>query len=204
MKNRGPAILTGLILLLAGVQGFAQTPRSGGTAAPSAQLAQQLQQLGSERTALQTDNARLKKELDAMRAERDKLKTAQQGISSREQAFAAAAARGAQERSTAQSELEQQKSRMAELVAKFRETAQTLKDVETDRTAKAQQLATRDREFKACVDNNLALYKLNGEVLDRFEHDGLLSHLARREPFTQIKRTQLENLVDEYKQQANE
>ncbi|GAC1660206.1 MAG: hypothetical protein PVS2B3_13230 [Steroidobacteraceae bacterium] len=39
----------------------AQTARSGGGA--SAQLAQQLQQLASERTSLQAENERLKKEL---------------------------------------------------------------------------------------------------------------------------------------------
>jgi len=51
---------------------------------------------------------------------------------------------------------------------------------------------------------SIGLYKLNTEVLDRLEHQGLWSHLARSEPFTQLKRTQLENLVDDYKQRATD
>ena len=181
----------------------AQTARSGGGGG-NAQLIQQLQQLGTERTQLQAENERMKKELDELRKERDGLKAGQKTLTAREQAATAAVARGAQERESAASELTQQKARMQELIGKFRETAQTLKEVETDRAAKTQQLATRDTELKTCVDRNLALYQLNGEVLDRLEHQGLWSHLARSEPFTQIKRTQLENLVDGYRQKAED
>jgi len=181
----------------------AQTARSGGGGG-NAQLIQQLQQLGTERTQLQAENERMKKELDELRKERDGLKAGQKALTSREQAATAAVARGAQERESTANELTQQKSRMQELIGKFRETAQTLKEVETDRAAKTQQLATRDTELKTCVDRNLALYQLNGEVLNRLEHQGLWSHLARSEPFTQIKRTQLENLVDGYRQKAED
>jgi Skp family chaperone for outer membrane proteins len=174
----------------------AQTARGGGGSA-NAQVLQQLQQLGSERTALQTENTRLKSELDALQA-------GQKNLGARERASTAAAARTVQERDTAQSELTQQKERMQELIAKFRETAQALRDVETDRTAKTGALATRDRELNSCVDHNLALYGLSGEVLDRLEHQGLWAQLARSEPFTRIKRTQLENLVDDYKQKARD
>jgi len=181
----------------------AQTARSGGGGG-NAQLIQQLQQLGTERTQLQAENERMKKELDELRKERDALKSGQKALTAREQAATAVVARGAQERESAANELAQQKTRMQELIGKFRETAQTLKEVETDRAAKTQQLATRDTELKTCVDRNLALYQLNGEVLNRLEHQGLWSHLARSEPFTQIKRTQLENLVDGYRQKAED
>jgi len=192
------------ILLVAAAPSWGQTARSGGSGAANAQMLQQIQQLGSERTVLQSENAHLKEELEKMRKERDALKTGQQTLGARERASTAAATRTAQERDTAQSELTEQKTRMQELVAKFRETAQTLRDVETDRTAKTEALTTRDRDLKSCVDHNLALYKINGEVLDRLEHQGLLSNLARSEPFTKIKRTQLENLVDDYKQKADD
>jgi hypothetical protein len=93
---------------------------------------------------------------------------------------------------------------MQQLVAKFRETAQSLRDVESDRTTTKQTLATRDQQLKVCVDRNLALFKLNGEVLTRLENQGVWGRMARAEPFTKIKRVEMENLVDEYKSRAED
>jgi hypothetical protein len=55
-----------------------------------------------------------------------------------------------------------------------------------------------------CSQRNNDLYKVNTEVLDRYEHEGAFGHMARAEPFTRLKRTQIENLVDEYRQRAEE
>ena len=75
---------------------LAQTARSGG--APNAQLMQQMQQLASERTALQAENARMKKELDDLRKEREQLKNGQKSVDQRAQVSAAALARSTAER----------------------------------------------------------------------------------------------------------
>ena len=93
---------------------------------------------------------------------------------------------------------------MQELIAKFRETAQTLRDVEADRTTVKQTLATRDQDIKVCLDHNSALYGLNQEILTRLDNQSLWSRAAAAEPFTKIKRVQLENLVDDYKARADD
>jgi len=180
----------------------AQAARSGSGA--SAQLVQQLQQLASERTALQAENARMKKELAEVTKERDTLKNGRTALDQRAKASEAAIARSAQEKANAEGEIEKQKERMQELIAKFRETAQTLKEVETERTAFKQSLATQETELQACVAKNAALYQLNDEVLTRLESRGAFSRLASAEPFTKLKRTQLENLVDEYRYRADD
>jgi hypothetical protein len=54
-----------------------------------------------------------------------------------------------------------------------------------------------------CVDHNQALYKLNDEVLTRLENQGMWSRVASAEPFTRIKRTQLDNYVVESKARAD-
>jgi chromosome segregation ATPase len=187
------------LLALAVGTAHAQTARSGGGA--NAQLTQQMQQLASERTSLQAENARLKKELDDLRKERDTLKKAQTGLDERAKAAVSAAlARGTSQREAQEQELKQTKDKMQELVGKFRETVQALREAETVRAGTKQTLATRDQELRVCVERNLALYKLNGEVLSQLEHP--VSRLARAEPFTRIKRVQLENLVDDYKGRA--
>lgn len=185
-----------------------QVARSGGGGGANVQLMQQMQQLASERTSLQAENAKLKKDLDDTRKERDALKNGQQALTRRVQASEVSLKElkesAAGRASTQEQELAQTKERMQELVAKFRETLQSMREIETDRTTSKQTLATRDQELKVCVDRNLALYKLNQEVLTRLEHQGLWSRMAQAEPFTKIKRVELENLVDEYKSRADD
>src|ERR1700730_2180836 len=81
---RSNTLAVGLgVLTLLSVSAQAQTARSGGGA--SAQLLQQMQQLASERTGLQAENAKLKQDLEDMRKERDALKAAQQAVDRRAQ-----------------------------------------------------------------------------------------------------------------------
>jgi hypothetical protein len=196
-------LVTGAVVLFVATAAHAQTARSGGTA--NAQLLQQLQQLASDRTSLQAENAQLKKDLEGLRKERDALKKGQQGIDQRVRASEVALAQSASQRQTTEQELKQSKDKMQELVAKFRETIQTLRQVETEGTTAKQTLATRERELKVCVDHNKALYKLNDEILTRLEHPpSAFSRMASAEPFTKIKRVQLENLVDDYRGKADD
>jgi hypothetical protein len=93
---------------------------------------------------------------------------------------------------------------MQELVAKFREMAQTLRDVEADRNEARQALAQGDQALKTCVARNNELYKLNDEVLTRFDSQNPLSCVAGAEPFTRIQRARLENLIDGYRARADD
>jgi phosphoglycolate phosphatase-like HAD superfamily hydrolase len=168
---------------------------------------QQLQQLAAERTAMQAEQARMKKELDDLRKERDTLKAGQAGSNASQRARAeaeAALARTQRENESATKELAQVKQRTQELIDKFRETATTLREVETDRATVKQAFAQQTRELNACVASNNALYDLNNEVLTRFEGQGFWSGLAKAEPFTKMKRVQLENLIDGYRTRADD
>jgi len=93
---------------------------------------------------------------------------------------------------------------MEQLIGKFREVAQTLRDTESDRSTAKQSLAARDQQLRVCVEHNLALYKLNDEVLTYLDTQGFWSHLAAAEPFTQLKRIRNENLADDYKARAGD
>jgi chromosome segregation ATPase len=189
----------------------AQTVRNSAPAANAQQMLQ-LQQLASERTALQTENGKLKADLDKMRKELDGLKRSRSAADQRSRASESAAAAAASAAATqsqadverARADLAGERERMQELVTRFRETATTLRDVETERSAARQSLLERDRELKVCVDRNRGLYSLNTEVLKKFEDQGFWSSLASREPFTQLKRVELENLIDGYRDGAQD
>lgn len=179
----------------------AQTQRSG---SPDARVAQQLQQLTSERAALQTENAALKAELEKLKKELSGAAAAKSSLETRNRALEASARGGAASQQQTAAELEQTRARLQELIGKFRETAQTLRDVETDRAAAKRSLEAGQRELKVCIDRNAELYNLNDEVLTKMETRGFWSAVAEREPFTRLKRVELENLIDEYKYRADE
>jgi hypothetical protein len=91
---------------------------------------------------------------------------------------------------------------MTEIVDKFREMAANLKAVEAERTALHTDLDARNHAYDKCAEDNLQLYEINGEILNRYEHVGPFTKVSSVEPFTRITRTRIDNLVDEYRERA--
>jgi chromosome segregation ATPase len=189
------------VLMLPAASAFAQTERSGN---PDARVVQQLQQLTGERAALQAENATLKQELAQAKKQEQKVSAEKSALENRQRALQASASRDDTSGKQTQEQLERSRAQLQELIAKFRDTAQTLRDIETQRAALQNELTMQERAVKTCVDRNAGLYNLNVEVLDRMDNQGLWSSLAQREPFTKLKRVQLENLIDDYKYRAEE
>lgn len=188
--------------------GHAQVQRSGGGEAQK--LMQQYQQLAGEKTALQTQLAQMKKDLDAARAESAAFKKERDVLKARAGGAAAAAATAAtlaqlkSSKESAERNVEVSKQRMTELVARFRETATNLKETEAERGKLRTELEARNAAFDLCADHNQQLYDINGEILKRYEHVGLFTRAAAAEPFTQITRNRLDNLVTETHIRAEE
>jgi len=200
--DRLPRWIASAACLAAALSGpvMAQTARSGGNA--SAQLVQQMQQLASERTTLQAENEKLKGELADVKKERDALKAGQQTLDRRAKDAAAALAHTRTQSESTDQELTQTKAKMQELIGKFRETIQKLRDTEAEGASAKQTLATRNHELSVCTDHNMALYQLDDEALTHLEKQGVFARVAQAEPFTKIKRIQLENFVDESRARA--
>ena len=202
----------GLVAALALVGGVAvtasvsaQVQRSGGgNGAANAQLMMQYQQADAERTQLKSENTKLKKDLDDLKKQLDA--ASKQAVASKagvsRDAAQLAAAQAANDRSA--KDLADSKGKMQELVGKFRETITQMRGVEAERSQLQQQLTESKAAFDRCADRNYSLYQVDNEVLDRYAHEGVFSHVASAEPFTRIKRTQIDNLVLEYKERAEE
>jgi DNA repair exonuclease SbcCD ATPase subunit len=199
-------LTAGALLALAAMSSsaFGQAQRSGGSTAANPQLMQQYQQLSAERTSLKADNERLKKEaedakgqLAALKKERDELKARAGGTAAEVENM---------KKSNAASEqtIADGRRRLDELIQRYKETASTLKSVETDRARLTQELTASGAALDTCVVKNVGLYDLNNEVLTRWENEGFWSRMARSDGFTRLKRTELENLVDGYRARAAE
>jgi uncharacterized phage infection (PIP) family protein YhgE len=179
----------------------AQTQRSGNA---DARVAQQLQQLSSEKSALQSENNKLKQELEQAKAQLTKYTAVTKDLETRNKALIAAAGKGNTASQQLEEQIERARTQNQELVGKFRETVQALRDVEAERADTKSQLAAMERDYKVCVDRNVGLYELNDEVLDRMEDRGFWSQMSEREPFTRIQRTRLENMIDDYRYRVEE
>jgi len=189
------------ITLCAPLLAFAQTQRSGDS---NARVMQQVQQLTSERTQLKAENDKLKQEAEQLKKQLSTATADHAALQSKVKTAESNAARDAASAQRDSEALEKLRTQSQELVARFRETAQSLKEVETDRTTMRGKLEATQREFAACIQNNVGLYSLSNEVLDHYEKKGMFTSMAEKEPFTRIQRTRLENLIDGYRERAAE
>jgi chromosome segregation ATPase len=191
--------------LAASLPAAAQVERSGG--GESQKFLQQYQQLAAEKTSLQAQLAQMKKDLDGAKADLAAMKKQRDALKAQAGAAAVAAERVTQltaSKESADKNVELYRQRLNELVERFREVAGNLKEVESDRGNLRKGLAERNDAFDKCAENNLQLFEISKDVLDRYEHVGLFTKTSASEPFTQITRTRIENLVDEYRARALE
>jgi chaperonin cofactor prefoldin len=181
---------------------YAQVQRSGGGEAQK--FMQQYQQVAAEKTALQAQLAQMKKDLDAANAELAVVKKERDAAKSHVGVSPAAVTQATSAKEAAERNLDQSKQRMTELIGRFRETATNLKEVEADRAKLRKDLSERNSAFDTCAADNMQLYEITGEVLDRYQHVGLFTKVSAAEPFTKITRTRIDNLVEEYRERAQE
>jgi chromosome segregation ATPase len=194
-----------LLLLLAAMSGalHAQTQRSGG-GSESQKILQQYQQLAGEKTALQAQVTQMKQQLDAAKTELAAVQKERDALKARSGAAGAAAAQLAALRESSERAAEQNRQKMTEVVARFRETVANLKEIETNRNKLQEDLRVRNELYDRCAADNLSLFEVNDDLLNRYEHVGLFTKASVGEPFTRITRARIDNLVDEYRQRALE
>ena len=191
-------VLAGLLAsLLSAVPCSAQTQRSGGGEAQK--FMQQYQQLAAEKTVLQAQLTQMKKDLDAAQASLVTMKKERDALKAHAGGSSVAVSRLQASKETAEKSLEQSRQHLNELVGRFRDMGANLKEVEADRAGLRSRLEERNKAFDQCAENNLQLYEINGEILNRYERIGPFTKLAAAEPFTKLTRTRIENLVDEYR-----
>ena len=204
LRSRWPATSLILCASLASFSSQAQVQRSGGE---QQKFIQQYQQVAAEKTALAAQLAQMKKDLEAAQTELAATKKERDALKARAGTAAAAAGTVAQltvSRDTAEKNLGAYKQRLDELIGRYRDIAGKLKEVEADRSKVSKDLTERNVALDKCAENNMQLFEITSQVLDRYEHVGLFTKASAAEPFTRITRTRIENLADEYRQRALE
>lgn len=175
--------------------------RSGGDAA--ARLQQQIQQLASERTALQSENARLKAELDQQKSGAGALAAEKDSMARRIRDAESKAGRAEASQQSARARADSAQTRLNDLIVKYRELAEQLRTVEAERDQYLARASASGQQFESCAQNNLKLAAIANEALDRYAKKGCFGALAQAEPFTGLKRVEVENTVEAYRQRMD-
>ncbi|KWF82345.1 hypothetical protein WL93_23550 [Burkholderia diffusa] len=155
---------------------------------------QELRQLQDNQAQLQADKTAAEKQRDDALAQ---LKTAQaQLASARGDSGAEAAAKRALAAERAGREQD------ARALAKYKASYEDLLAVSHARDAQHAQaqkdIIARDTQLKACQAHNAELYRVGHEILDAYEHVGIGTFFASRQPFAQSARVKYDDIAQRY------
>lgn len=91
---------------------------------------------------------------------------------------------------------------------KQRQAIKTLQNKVQDREKDLKQIAADwkllKEKYDKCADANSRLYEIGEELIKRYEGKGVVSKLIEKEPFTQIKRVELEKTAQEYRDRISQ
>lgn len=133
-----------------------------------------LRQMSQERDALQAENAKLKSEVEELNR---KL--------------------GSQRRSS-EAALAKSRDGNAALSENLQKTAQNLRQTEAEKTQLQATVVDQAQLIESCEANNVTMLQINRELLMDYEKKGFMDAMLQREPLTQLKRVEIENIVQEY------
>jgi len=196
-------LLIGTLAVGAALAQEARRPAAGGNDATLGRLQAQLQQLASENAALQADNARLKEQVGKLEQSARTLATEKDSLSRRVGSAESKVGRAEAQRQDTSTRLASTEDRLKEVVGKYKELVEQLRLLETERNELAARANQDSQALRRCAQNNLALGSVANEALDRYQQKGCFGALAQAEPFTGLKRVEIENAVDESRQQID-
>lgn len=171
-------------------------------------LRQQVQQLQQAQDSQQAAAAKANQDKAAAEAELKKARDEAGAVKATASRRAAMLARDLQAATTERDDL---RTRLADTQAQLEKASAALAQTRDRLAERDGQLGrlqadhqTQSASFDTCQTRNAQLYTLGSELLDRYANKGVREVLSTGEPFTQIKRVQLENLVDEYRHKLDQ
>lgn len=192
-RLRGRAALAALVATVVVLPAHGQEARRSGDA--SARLQQAVMQLQNEKAQLAAENQRLKADVERFQAEADRLDKERGSLERRASAAETKASRLEAGGGAAGDRLRSTEARLNEVVGKYRELAETLRQVEQERATLRQQAARDAAALASCSTSNVELAGIADEALTRYANKGCFGALAQAEPFTGIQRARIENAV---------
>lgn len=153
-------------------------------------LSQSLDKAAREAKAAQGRAARLDRELKTERQQREDLTKELE--------------RARQDLASERERLARSETRLADTQKILEQTSRALTNSEEGKRHLEGVRTRQEREIALCEDKNKRLYVIGRELMVRFEQKSCNEILAQREPFTGLKRVEVENLLEEYRDKLDE
>jgi len=180
-----------IVLLLVLPCGFTVAAPRESRSADDAGIKRLLQQLSSERDALQSENNDLVKQLETAVKEQEKLSTKLARRESSLESFKASNHKFSDRLASVTDEKNT-------LLINIREKDVEKRHLEQQRLVLEENLVQLRATLNHHVENNQRLVKISNELLGYYEGKGLMAVMKNREPLTQFSKVALENFVQEY------
>lgn len=156
-------------------------------------------QVEQEKAAALADKGKLERELDQARLTGRKLAGERAARSRVERELKAAQG----DLDTLRKKLADTEARLADTQAKLQATGQTLAQTETAKKQTETQLAGTRLDLGQCRTQNGRLYELTREMMSKYRGKTCQDALAQAEPFTGLKRVEVENLLETWRDTAD-
>jgi chromosome segregation ATPase len=201
--------LVAMLAIFASTISNAETARrdGGGDNAALLRAQGQVREMAAQRDALTAEVEKLKEEMKKKLDEKDakiaalnkRLDVAQASADKSE----SAADKTREVNQAMRDRILDAQDKMQKLVAKYKELVAALRVIEDERTTLQQTVARKNAELDSCSKDNVSLYQTSLELIDRYESKGVWDAMLEREPVTQLKRVELENVVQDYRTRVN-
>jgi chromosome segregation ATPase len=93
----------------------------------------------------------------------------------------------------------QLKARLAETERQLAEQSEGRNKAEDEGRRLRAALGAQEAATKDCQAKNVALYRYGQELAEKYKDKGVVDALTQQEPFTGLKRVQIENLLEDYR-----
>ena len=159
----------------------------------------QMKQVQDEKAVVEQEKAVLGKELETLKKKTGEIESS---VARANRSRAAAEKEGEalkQVKVELNEKIMQLEKQFGENQLSLRDTRQSLQQETSQKQRLEQSLGVRDKELGSCETKNKKLYQYQVELINRAQNRGSLDSLLEREPLTQLRRVEIENLLEEYR-----
>ena len=190
-----------LISVIAAIPATAETMRREGGADQAAlqQFQVMAQQATAERDALQAENAKLNDQLASAKKEAGHLTAKNKTLQQQLDNTSTSLDRFKEAHTQAIDRLRETQDRLEKLVDKYKELVATLRDMETQKAHLQDTVNTQSAQLDDCAKHNVALYKVDQDLLEKYRNKGVWDVLKQREPVTGLSQVRVDSMIEQYR-----
>ncbi|MCB5190610.1 hypothetical protein LG198_07720 [Methylobacillus arboreus] len=171
-------------------------------------MRQMMQQVQAEKEQLQTqfeqEKTQLKQEAEVEQAKSDELKNSVANANRRNAALNAELEALRKEKTALQTAGQALQAKLEETQQQLANAEETILKGEAERSEMQAVIVRKQQQLNASNEKNAKLYNFGLQLIKIYERPSLYRQVMRDEPFTQLKRVELENILQEYKDKIDE